>query len=120
MMSAALVYMQGTMNSHNVTRWDSIGAQSVLWTARSITSGRFMLRTSYRPAAITGSTILVVCAAWMILKEPWRGRWWPTLGAAILGVGFGLVNVVFVIPSKAQWSASSAALRQARISLCAT
>ena len=90
-------YVQGAMGESPAVAGWVIGASSVVWTLGTIVGARLMIRTSYRTAGITGSLILLVGVAVMLMLEPSRGPVWAGFGAAVLGLGMGLCNTTFIV-----------------------
>ena len=90
-------YVQGAMGEGPAVAGWVIGSSSVVWTFGTILGARLMIRTSYRTAGVTGSLILLVGTAVLLMLEPARGPLWAGFGAATLGLGMGFCNTTFII-----------------------
>jgi EmrB/QacA subfamily drug resistance transporter len=93
-------YVQGAMGRSAVLAGAVLGAVFVFWTCGSISGAQLMLRTTYRFTAITGiGPVLAGCAILATLRND-GNIIWPFAGVAFLGIGFGLINSVFVISTQ--------------------
>ncbi len=90
-------YVQGAMGRSPAIAGFVVGASSVVWTLGTITSGRLMIRSSYRTAGLVGGAILIIGTALLLSLEPASGPLWATLGAATLGLGMGFCNTTFIV-----------------------
>jgi len=93
-------YVQGSMGLSAVLAGATLGVTSAFWTVGSITGSRILTRSTYRFVAVIGGVMLVVGSAFFIALDPARGIWWALTGAAILGLGFGYVNLVFIVTTQ--------------------
>ncbi len=104
-------YLQGVL--HGSVRLSGIvlGAMSVAWTMGSILGGRLMTWSTYRVSAASGGVLLAGGAAFLVALDPERGALWATIGAALLGLGFGFSNSSFLVATQASvgWEQRGAA-----------
>ncbi len=56
---------------------------------------------TYRAIASAGGVMLIAGSLFLITLEPDRSIWWALTGGTILGLGFGFVNLVFVVTTQA-------------------
>lgn len=94
-------YVQGSMGLSPVLAGTTLGVMSASWTAGAIVGSRLLSNMTYRAAAMSGALMLVAGSAFLIALEPSRGIWWAIAGSAIIGVGFGFVNLVYVVTTQA-------------------
>jgi EmrB/QacA subfamily drug resistance transporter len=94
-------YLQGVL--HGSVRLSGIvmGAMSVAWTLGSIVGGRVMTWSTYRVSAASGGVLLIAGAAMLVALDPDRGAMWATIGASLLGLGFGAANSSFLVATQA-------------------
>jgi hypothetical protein len=61
--------------------------------------------------ASAGGVMLIIGSLFLITLEPGRSIWWALAGGTILGLGFGFVNLVFVVTTQAavSWQQRGAA-----------
>jgi EmrB/QacA subfamily drug resistance transporter len=93
-------YVQGAMGRSAVLAGTVLSAMLVSWTVGSMTGARLMLRTSYRLTALVGSLAALSGSAFLVTLTPERGLVWANGGVALLGLGFGFVNSVFIIATQ--------------------
>jgi predicted MFS family arabinose efflux permease len=79
----------------------TLGVTSGGWTVGALLASRILMRTTYRVIAIAGSIMLVAGSAFLIALQPGSSVWWAIAGAGIIGLGFGFVNIVFVVTTQA-------------------
>jgi EmrB/QacA subfamily drug resistance transporter len=94
-------YVQGVMGLGPIEAGYALTAMSITWAIGSATGGKVMLRSSYRAAATLGGLTLVAGALMMITLTPERGLFWSDIGAALTGMGMGLVNNTFQVATQA-------------------
>ena len=104
-------YVQGAMGASPAIAGLALGASSIFWTFGTFGSGRIMVRTSYRAAAVLGGAITIVGSALLLTATPELGPAWVAFAAAVFGLGMGFVNTVFVIAVQTAvgWSERGAA-----------
>jgi EmrB/QacA subfamily drug resistance transporter len=93
-------YVQGAMGGSAVLAGATLGVTSLAWTIGAILGSRLLQRTTYRATAVIGGVLLVAGSAVLIGLEPGRGIWWAITGAALIGLGFGYSNLVFVVTTQ--------------------
>jgi EmrB/QacA subfamily drug resistance transporter len=93
-------YVQGAMGRSAVLAGAALGTVFVFWTCGSISGAQLMLRTSYRFTALTAITPVLAGCAILAALRPDGSILWPFAGVACLGLGFGLINSVFVISTQ--------------------
>lgn len=93
-------YVQGAMGMSAVVAGAVLGALMVAWVVGSFIGARMMLETSYRLTAVTGGIVTVAGSVVLALLTPERGMLWAGLGCALMGLGFGFVNGVFIIATQ--------------------
>ena len=94
-------YVQGAMGGSAVLAGATLGVTSLGWTVGAILGSRLVQRASYRFTAVAGGVLLVAGSSVLIGLEPGRGIWWAVTGAALVGLGFGYSNLVFVVTTQA-------------------
>jgi EmrB/QacA subfamily drug resistance transporter len=94
-------YVQGAMGGSAVMAGAVLGSIFVLWTAGSITSARLQMRTSYRTAALCGVLPILAGTGLLTTLRAESSIVHAFAGVALLGLGLGLINSVFVISTQA-------------------
>ena len=98
-------YIQAVMGRSVLDAGIMLGILSLAWPVSSIFGTRFCVRTSYRTASVIGATIatagslLIALGAWFSgdAPVPLLGAWWPAAAAALLGIGLGFCNPIFLL-----------------------
>ena len=93
-------YVQGAMGLSAVLAGSTLGITSASWTVGALIVSRLLKRVSFRVAAGAGGFLLIVGSAMLIAMEPGRGIWWPLVAGMILGLGFGVVNLIFTVTTQ--------------------
>ena len=94
-------FVQGSMGLSAVLAGATLGVTSAFWTVGSLIVSRFLVHAPYRMVAVIGSVLLVSGTLALLMLEPGRSIWWALIGGAIMGVGFGFINIVFVVTTQA-------------------
>jgi EmrB/QacA subfamily drug resistance transporter len=90
-------YVQGAAGGSAVLAGSTLGIMSVGWVLAAIAGARLLARMTYRTLAISGGVFLVAGGVALAALEPGRSIALAFAGAACLGIGFGLVNLVYVV-----------------------
>jgi EmrB/QacA subfamily drug resistance transporter len=93
-------YVQGAMGLSAVMAGTCLGLMSLNWTIGSLIASRMLGRTSFRTTALSGGALLIIGSATLIALVPYRGVWWAFGGATLLGLGFGMINLVFTVTTQ--------------------
>ena len=93
-------YVQGSMGLSAVLAGATLGITSAAWTLGALIGSRLLAHATYRTTAVVGGALLVIGSAFLISLEPGRGIWWAFAGGALLGFGFGFVNLVFTLTTQ--------------------
>jgi Na+/melibiose symporter-like transporter len=93
-------YVQGAMGLSAVLAGSTLGITSAAWTVGSLIVSRLLHRVTYRAMASAGGVMLIVGSLFLITLEPDRSIWWALVGGTILGLGFGFINLVFVVTTQ--------------------
>jgi EmrB/QacA subfamily drug resistance transporter len=104
-------YVQGALGRTPLTAGLVLGCMSVTWALASLFGGRLMVRTTYRLTATLGALSLLVGSGVLVLLTPELGVPWASAGSAIMGIGMGLCNTVFIVSIQAAvpWTKRGAA-----------
>jgi EmrB/QacA subfamily drug resistance transporter len=94
-------YVQGAMGLSAISAGATLGVMSAAWTVGALIASRLLAYSTYRATALTGSSMLVAGSACLIGLQPGSGIWWAIAGAALIGLGFGYVNLVFIVTTQA-------------------
>jgi EmrB/QacA subfamily drug resistance transporter len=94
-------YVQGAMGLSAIAAGASLGVTSASWTVGALLGSRLLAFTTYRVTAIVGSCLLIAGTAFLIGLEPGSGIWWAIAGATLIGLGFGYINLVFIVTTQA-------------------
>lgn len=94
-------FVQGSMGLSAVLAGATLGVISAFWTVGSLIVSRFLIHVPYRTVAVIGSVLLVGGTVSLITLQPDRSIWWALVGGAVIGVGFGFINIVFVVMTQA-------------------
>ena len=94
-------YVQGAMGESAVLAGAVLGSIFVGWTTGSISGARIMMRTSYRTTALAGSVPMIVGSVLLATLGADSALAQAFAGVALMGLGFGLINSVFVISTQA-------------------
>ena len=95
-------YVQGAMGRSAIAAGAMLGVMSFTWTAGALIASRALARLTFRATAVAGGIVVVAGSAFLVLLLPTSGMWLPAAGTALMGLGFGLVNVVLMIATQAQ------------------
>lgn len=93
-------YLQSVTNSSVLEAGIALSIMSFSWPIASTIGSRYMVRSTYRAAAVSGGIILVVgsLALSVLIALPVAvsarvlGGWWPTAAAFLIGAGLGVLN----------------------------
>jgi EmrB/QacA subfamily drug resistance transporter len=104
-------YVQSVAGGSALVAGAALGAMSVAWTSASIVAGRALPHLTYRRAAVIGVAVAVLGGAAFALLEPPRGAAWAAFAAALLGLGVGFCNNVFIVATQSSvgWERRGAA-----------
>lgn len=104
-------YVQGAMGGSAVLAGSSLGVMSAAWVVGAIAGARMMGRVTYRALALIGGAFIVIGCAMLAVLRPESGVWLAIGGTAVMGLGFGLANLVFTIVTQAAvgWAERGAA-----------
>jgi len=104
-------YVQGAMGGSAIVAGASLGVMSAAWVAGALAGSRLMQRTTYRTIALIGGTLLVAGSGTLIALHPDSSLLLAIAGSAIIGLGFGFVNLVFVVSTQSAvgWAQRGAA-----------
>jgi EmrB/QacA subfamily drug resistance transporter len=94
-------FVQGAMGKSAVTAGAVLGSIFIGWTCGSIGGARLMLRTSYRFTALTGCGPMIAGSLLLAALTASSPIAQAFAGVTLLGLGFGLINSVFVISTQA-------------------
>jgi MFS family permease len=94
-------YVQGAMGLSAISAGATLGVMSAAWTVGSLLGSRLLTFATYRVTALTGSIVLIAGCAFLIGLQPESGIWWAIAGAALIGIGFGYINLVFMVTTQA-------------------
>jgi EmrB/QacA subfamily drug resistance transporter len=94
-------YVQGAMGRSAILAGATLGATSLGWTVGAIIASRVLAHTTYRVIALAGSVMLVAGCGFLIALQPGGSVWSAISGAGIVGLGFGFINIVFVVTTQA-------------------
>lgn len=94
-------FVQGAMGLSTVLAGATLGVTSGMWTVGSLIVGRLLRRATYRTGAVIGGVLLVLGSVFLVELVPSSSIWLAVTGAAIIGVGFGFVNLIFVVTTQA-------------------
>jgi len=94
-------YVQGAMGLPAVLAGSTLGITAASWTTGSLIASRIVHRVTYRAMVTFGSMLLITGSLFLVTLEPDRSIWWALAGGTILGLGFGFVNLVFVVTTQA-------------------
>jgi EmrB/QacA subfamily drug resistance transporter len=93
-------YVQGAMGESAVVAGLVLGSMFIGWTPGSIIGAQLQLRTSYRFTAIAGSIPILIGSLLLVTLRSDSSIAHAAAGVIALGLGFGLVNSVFVIATQ--------------------
>jgi hypothetical protein len=74
---------------------------SAAWTLGSLIVSKLLGNNTYRTVATVGGALLVIGSGFLIALEPGASIWWALIGGALIGLGFGAVNIIFVVTTQA-------------------
>ncbi len=94
-------YVQGAMGLSAVLAGSTLGITAGSWTIGSLIASRIVHRVTYRAMVTFGGVLLIIGSLFLVALEPDRSIWWALAGGTILGLGFGLVNLVFLVTTQA-------------------
>jgi predicted MFS family arabinose efflux permease len=93
--------VQGSMGLSTVLAGTTLGVTSASWTVGALIVSRLLKHITYRAGAFAGGLLLVIGSTFLITLEPGSSIWWAIAGATIIGLGFGAVNLIFVVTTQA-------------------
>jgi MFS family permease len=93
-------FVQGAMGGSAVVAGATLGVMSAAWVAGAIAGARLLRRTTYRTIAMLGGAFLVAGSILLTLLSPGASIWLAIGGSALIGLGFGYVNLVFVVSTQ--------------------
>jgi EmrB/QacA subfamily drug resistance transporter len=104
-------FVQGAMGRSAVVAGLVLGSIFVGWTCGSLSGARLQLRSSYRTTAITGTVPVLIGSAILMTLRADSHLTVAFGGIVLLGLGFGVINSVFVISTQAavDWELRGAA-----------
>jgi EmrB/QacA subfamily drug resistance transporter len=104
-------YVQGAMGLSAIAAGSTLGVMSGAWTVGALAGSRLLATATYRVTALTGSVMLIAGSAFLITLQPNSGIWWAVAGATCIGLGFGYINLVFIVTTQASvgWEQRGAA-----------
>lgn len=94
-------YMQGVMGTSTIVAGLALTAMSAGWPVGGFTSGRVMLRFSFRTTAAAGGFVFVIGSLMLIALDPARGPLWAIASASLIGFGMGLANNCYMVAVQA-------------------
>ncbi|HEY5348979.1 MAG TPA: MFS transporter, partial [Candidatus Lustribacter sp.] len=94
-------YVQGAMGLSAVVAGATLGVTSAAWTLGALIASRYLAHVTFRATALTGGALLVAGSVLLIMLQPSSTLWLAIAGAALIGAGFGYVNIVFVVTTQA-------------------
>jgi EmrB/QacA subfamily drug resistance transporter len=93
-------YVQGAMGQSAVVAGLVLGSMFIGWTPGSIIGAQLQLHTSYRFTAICGAVSVLAGAALLVTLRSDSLIAHAAAGVIALGLGFGLINSVFVVATQ--------------------
>jgi EmrB/QacA subfamily drug resistance transporter len=90
-------YVQGAAGDSAVLAGSTLGTMSVGWVLAAVAGSRILPHITYRMLAVAGGVFLVAGGAALAALAPGRSIALAIIGAGALGIGFGLVNLVYVV-----------------------
>ena len=104
-------FVQGAMGGSAVIAGLVLGSLFFGWMPGSIGGAQLQLRTSYRFTALCGGSAVLAGAALLVTLHADSGIAHALIGIVALGLGFGLINSVFVIATQSavDWDQRGAA-----------
>jgi len=91
------IYVQAVMGRDPTVTGVVLGSMSVSWAVASILSGRLMIRTNYRTAAMLGGIMLALGSAVLVTMSPASGPVWAATGSFLVGIGMGCCNTTYLV-----------------------
>lgn len=86
-------YLEGSVGASPLVAGLALAALTVGWPVAASLSGRLYLRFGFRPVVISGTVLVLVCAAVIALLAPWPSIWVVAVVLFFAGFGFGLTAV---------------------------
>jgi EmrB/QacA subfamily drug resistance transporter len=104
-------FVQGAMGGSAILAGVTLGIMSLGWVVGAIAGARTMAHTTYRTLALIGGAFLIIGSMTLIALEAGSSAWLAIAGSALLGIGFGYVNLVFTVATQSAvgWSQRGAA-----------
>lgn len=104
-------YVQGAMGRSAIVAGTTLGVMSASWVAGAISAARLMLRATYRTLALVGGAFILTGSALLMTLRADGSVWFAIAGSALLGIGFGYINLVFTVATQASvgWAQRGAA-----------
>jgi EmrB/QacA subfamily drug resistance transporter len=90
-------YVQGVTGGSAVLAGSTLGTMSIGWVLAALVGSRILPHITYRRLAVAGGVFLVAGGAALATLAPGRSIVLAFAGAGCLGIGFGLVNLVYVV-----------------------
>jgi EmrB/QacA subfamily drug resistance transporter len=94
-------YVQGAMGLSAVLAGACLGLTSLSWTIGSLIASRMLGRLTFRVTAVIGSILLIAGSGVLMSIRPAGGISGALVGATLVGLGFGYVNLVFTVTTQA-------------------
>jgi EmrB/QacA subfamily drug resistance transporter len=94
-------YVQGVMGRSPSAAAIVLGMMPVGWSVASNISGRLMLRTSYRTAAISGGALFGLGSLILAFMPASNSAVWLCIGCLLFGLGMGFCNTTYIISVQA-------------------
>jgi EmrB/QacA subfamily drug resistance transporter len=94
-------YVQAVMGRSPAAAAIVLGMMPIGWSVASNVSGRLMLRTSYRLAAVSGGVLFGIGATVLALMPASSSAVWPCIGCLLFGLGMGFCNTTYIISVQA-------------------
>lgn len=94
------VFVQGVMGLSALTAGLVLTTPSVTWVIGSISSGRMMVRSSYRATIITGGLMLLAGGIIMVLLDATSGPFVAGAGVGLVGIGMGFTTNTFTVSTQ--------------------
>ena len=90
-------YVQGVMGRTATTAGLVLAAMSIGWPLASAVSGRVMLRTGYRFAAVLGGVLALVGSILLWRLRPDSPLAYPAISSFIVGIGMGFLSTTTLV-----------------------
>jgi EmrB/QacA subfamily drug resistance transporter len=99
-------YVEALMGRTAAVAGTLIAVLSIVWSCGSIVAGRLMPKTTYRNTGVFGALALIAGSVLLIMLDPHSSLSYLTVASALIGLGMGVTNIVFLIAvqSSVGWS----------------